>query len=208
MRAIAILLLVAASGWFFRYASEVVRPVHEAIEYNLVQHPEFIPQASDVRLISSGFDNLLADFYWLSAIQYVGENAVTAEYKRFLFEMLNLVTDLNPAFTAPYEVGLLLLPDMNPRVENFTKEEQLTNVQKAVKLGEKGMATTCDAKKIEMILAEPDLAQVWTNPEYKNPCKNSMVPYYLAYVEYYNLKHADKASRYYRIAAAGEDAPL
>lgn len=137
MRTLAILLLVAASGWFFHYASENTRPVHKAIEYNLVQHPEFIPQAGDVRLVASGFDNMIADFYWLSAIQYVGENALSADYKRYLYEMLSLVTDLNPAFTTPYEVGLLLLPDINPNYEKFNKEEAERNVQKAVWLGEK-----------------------------------------------------------------------
>ncbi|MDQ1344009.1 MAG: hypothetical protein QG650_729 [Patescibacteria group bacterium] len=207
MKTIAILCLVAVSVGFFRYANENARPVHKAIELRLVEHPEFIPQANDVRLVSSGFDNLLADFYWLSAIQYVGANALSAEYKRYLYEMLNLVTDLNPAFTTPYEVGLLLLPDINPQVEHFTKTEQDKNVLKAVWLGEKGIKTSCDAEKIKNILAEPELAKVWTDPAYRNPCKNSMIPYYLAYVEYYNLKHADKASDYYRIAAAGEDAP-
>lgn len=207
MRIVALLLFLAVSGWFFQYAAQNTRPVHLAVEYRLVQHPEFIPQAGDVRLIASGFDNMIADFYWLSAIQYVGENALSAEYKRYLYEMLMLVTDLNPAFTTPYEVGLLLLPDINPNYEKFNKEEAEKNVQKAVWLGEKGIATTCDAKKIEKILAEPVLAKVWTDPQYENPCSNSMIPYYLAYVEYYNRKNADKASDYYRIAAAGKDAP-
>lgn len=207
MKTVAILLLVAASGWFFRYGAEAARPVHQAIEQRLIQHPEFIPKAEDVRLIASGFDNLIADFYWLSAIQYVGENAVSAQYKRFLYEMLALVTDLNPAFTTPYEVGLLLLPDMNPRYETFTKEEQDRNILKAVWLGEKGMDLTCDKAKIKKILAEPELSKVWTSPEYRDPCANSMIPYYLAYVEYYNRKNSDKASDYYRIAAANQDAP-
>lgn len=132
MRTVALLLLVAASGWFFQYAAKETRTVHLNIEYRLVQHPEFIPKAEDVRLISSGFDNVIADFYWLSAIQYVGENALSAEYKRFLYEMLSLVTDLNPAFTTPYEVGLLLLPDINPNVEKFNKTEADMNIQKAV----------------------------------------------------------------------------
>ena len=69
------------------------------------------------------------------------------------------------------------------------------------------MRTTCDAKKVEKILAEPVLSKVWTDPQYANPCSNSMIPYYLAYVEYYNRKNANKASDYYRIAAAGKDAP-
>lgn len=207
MRIVAFLLLVVASGWFFLTASEANRPVHLAIEERLIQHPEFIPEAGTLRLVSSGFDNLIADFFWLSAIQYVGENAVSAEYKRFLYEMLSLVTDMNPAFTTPYEVGLLLLPDMNPRYETFTKEEQDKNVLKAVWLGEKGMELTCDKEKMKKILAEEELSKVWTDPQYKNPCSNAMIPYYLAYVEYYNRKNADKASEYYRIAAANEDSP-
>lgn len=132
MRTVALLLLVAASGWFFQFASNETRNVHLNIEYRLVQHPEFIPKAEDVRLAASGFDNLIADFYWLSAIQYVGENAASAEYKRFLYEMLSLVTDLNPAFTTPYEIGLLLLPDVNPNVEKLNPAETEMNVQKAV----------------------------------------------------------------------------
>lgn len=207
MRIVALLLLVAASGWFFQYSAKATRPVHQAIEFRLVQHPEFIPKAEDLRIIASGFDNVIADFYWLSAIQYVGENAVSAEYKRFLYEMLVLVTDLNPAFTTPYEVGLLLLPDINPNYEKFNKEDAERNVLKAVWLGERGIAATCDAEKIKKILAEPVLAKVWTDAQHQNPCSNSMVPYYLAYVEYYNRKNADKASDYYRIAAAGKDAP-
>ncbi len=206
-RIFAFLLIVTASGWFFRFSAETSREVHSAIEDRLIEHPEFIPQARELRIVSSGFDNLIADYFWLSAIQYVGENAVTAEYKRYLYEMLALVTDLNPAFTTPYEVGLLLLPDMNPRYETFTKEEQEKNVLKAVWLGEKGMELSCDKEKIRGILAEPELSNVWKDPQYENPCANSMVPYYLAYVEYYNRKNAAKASEYYRIAAANKDAP-
>lgn len=150
---------------------------------------------------------MVADFYWLSAIQYVGENALSSAYKKYLYEMLNLVTDLSPAFEYPYEIGLLLLPEVNPRYEKLSETEIQANIEKAVKLGEKGLKYSCDPKKTAAILSETELSKIWTEEKYADPCGNAMIPYYLAYVEYWNRKNADKASDYYRIAAANRDAP-
>jgi hypothetical protein len=50
----------------------------------VVDHPEFIPTAASVRFTSAGFDALIADLYWLGAIQYIGGNAIGAEYKQYL----------------------------------------------------------------------------------------------------------------------------
>lgn len=207
LKPLAFIAFVVISGWLFHVSSIQEKTFHDVVERNLVKHPEFIPAASDVRLASSGFDNMIADLYWLSAIQYVGENAIAADYKKYLYEMLTLVTDLHPHFTTPYEVGLLLLPEMNARYETISDEQQKANIEKGIMLGERGMQRTCDAEKIRKILAEPELSQVWQNPAYKNPCANSMIPYYLAYVEYFDRHDPTKSSDYYRISAAGEDAP-
>lgn len=207
LKPFAILAVVVASGWLFHLSSIREKAFHDTVAQNLVTHPEFIPAANDVRLVSSGFDNMIADFYWLSAIQYVGENAFGADYKKYLYELLTLVTDLHPHFTTPYEVGLLLLPEMNARYETITDAQQKANIEKGIMLGERGMSRTCDAAKISRILAEPELAKVWTDPSYANPCANPMLPYYLAYVEYYDKQNPEKSSDYYRIAAANSDAP-
>ena len=70
------------------------------------------------------------------------------------------------------------------------------------------MRLTCDSAKVEAIKNEPELSQVWTNEKYKNPCQNPMIPYFLAYVEYWSLKNAKASSEYYKIASANTDAPV
>lgn len=77
----------------------------------------------------------MADFYWLSAIQYIGSNAIGSEYKKYLFAMLELVTDLNPYFTFPYQIGELLLPSYNERYENLSEEEIRKNTEQAIQIG-------------------------------------------------------------------------
>jgi hypothetical protein len=69
------------------------------------------------------------------------------------------------------------------------------------------METTCNKEKIEKISKEFDLKKLLSNEEYKNPCRDAMIPYYLAYVYYWNLHDGANASKYYRITMANEDAP-
>jgi hypothetical protein len=53
----------------------------------------------------------------LKTIQYIGSNAVSAEYKKYLYSMINLITDLSPDFEKPYVIGESLLPEYNYRYE-------------------------------------------------------------------------------------------
>ncbi len=208
MKAIAVLLITVLGGWFFLWdATTVARVAHVRVRDGFVRHPEFIPDASYVKLVSSGFDSLLADLYWLSSIQYIGANVLEAEYKKYLYQLLNLVTDLDERFDYPYELGLLLLPSYNTRYEHFTEDERKFNVDQAVELGKKGLRRSCDAVKVRRILDEEDLERVLTSPELANPCRNPMIPYYLGYVEYWNRKDAKASSDYYKLAAANSDAP-
>lgn len=207
-KTIAVLLLVALSGWFFHWdASNLARQSHATVRDSLVRHPEFIPDAQYVKLVASGFEPLVSDLYWLASIQYIGSNVMEAEYKKYLYQMLNLVTDLDEYFDYPYELGLLLLPSFNTRYESFTEGERKFNVDQAAELGEKGMRRGCDAMKLRMILDEEDLDKVIRSPEFAEPCRNPMIPYYLGYVEYWNRKDAKAASDYYKIAAAHKSAP-
>jgi len=72
---------------------------------------------------------LKADWYWLQAVQYIGGNALESEYKKYLFEVLDLITDLNPYFEKPYIVGQLLIPSYNQRYESLTTDEQNKYIQ-------------------------------------------------------------------------------
>lgn len=133
-RIIVTLVSIACFSGFFLVNWQVNYPIHREIRANIVNHPEFIPDVQTVRIASSGYDNLVADAYWLSAIQYIGSNAVSAEYKKYLYVMINLITDLNPYFTYPYRIGLLLIPDTNERYETLSKEEVKKNNNDAILL--------------------------------------------------------------------------
>jgi len=43
--------------------------------------------------------------------------------------MLDIITDLNPYFIHPYKIGMLLLPDYNPRYEDADKEKEMKYVK-------------------------------------------------------------------------------
>jgi hypothetical protein len=56
---------------------------------------------------------------------------LAAEYKKYLYKILNLVTDLNPYFEHPYVIGQLLLPDYNYRYEKLDDKEQEKHINEA-----------------------------------------------------------------------------
>ncbi len=150
---------------------------------------------------------LIADFYWLSTIQYIGSNVLSSEYKRYLFTLTNLITDLSPHFTYPVQITLLLLPEVNERYETISKEEAEKHVQEALMLWEKTIRANCDMKKVEHIQSMYDLNTLLSEESLKNPCSDPLIPYYLAYVSYWNHHDPEKASFYYRLSAMNEDGP-
>ncbi len=177
------------------------------IKRAFVDHPEFIPSSEMTGLSSGGFQNIIADSYWLSAIQYIGSNALGSEYKAYLYAMLDLITDLNPHFTFPYQIGELLLPSYNERYERLSEVEIQKNTDQAIRIGLKGIKNNCDATKVEKARNEYDLKKLWTDETYKNACRDPMIPYYLAYIYYWNLRDGRGSSEYYRIASTNTDAP-
>ena len=177
------------------------------IQQNVVNHPDNLPESNLAQMTSIGFKNLKADWYWLQAVQYIGWNALESEYKKYLFEVLDLITDLNPYFEKPYIVGQLLIPSYNQRYESLSTNEQEKYVQQWVDLGLKWVSNFCDMEKVDLILKEENLAEIWQNETYKNPCKSYAPAYYLAFIYHFYLDDSLAASRYYKIAAANDDSP-
>jgi tetratricopeptide (TPR) repeat protein len=84
-----------------------------------------------------GFNGLIADWYWISALQYLGKKAVANQGKfsyndlkplnpKQLYPLLDTATTLDPKFVAVYSYGAIILP-------SFDEE-------KAIKIAEKGIA--------------------------------------------------------------------
>jgi tetratricopeptide (TPR) repeat protein len=118
--------------------------------------PYLGPEAA--RRLTAGFGGLAADWYWLSALQYVGrkieEQAQTAPGQvsptveldrlkavnpRVLVRLFELITTLDPRFTAVYEFGAVVLPAVD--------------VQAAVALLEKGIQANPDQWYLHQQLA-------------------------------------------------------
>ncbi len=176
---------------------------------NSVNHPEFIPDSKIAKITAFWFKQIKADFYWLSTIQYIGSNAVSAEYKKYLYKMINLITDLSPDFEKPYTIGESLLPDYNYRYERWTENEKNVNLNilQGEQIGLKWMKQFCDMKKIDLIEKENNLLKIGKDEKYKNPCRSYNIPFNLAYIKFFYQNDWKNASKYYKITSAIDDSP-
>lgn len=133
------LLLAAAAAAFF-----VIFYLSNYIQANRVVLPKEFEDA-DLSLQGKrlkgwalGSEGLLADWYWINALQYIGGKIVrsneeiiniddlTALNPRLLYPMLDNATDLDPKFMAAYSYGAIVLPAIDPN--------------QAIALTEKGIA--------------------------------------------------------------------
>lgn len=85
-----------------------------------------------------GSEGLIADWYWILSLQYIGKKIVENQdtdiniddlrslNPRLLYPYLDNATDLDPKFYAAYSYGAIVLPAIDP--------------QKAIELTEKGIA--------------------------------------------------------------------
>ena len=92
-----------------------------------------VPSPEAVRLVSLGFDKLLADCYWLSFIGYYGDTEARQKDKYLLADRyLDLITSLDPEFIQPYWFVA------------FTVGNDQKNPQRASEILEKGIAANQD----------------------------------------------------------------
>jgi len=94
-----------------------------------------------LRGYSFGAEGLVADWYWMRALNYLGTKMVNAGFNpgmqdlrplnpRLLYPMLDNASTLDPRFMTIYNYGATVLPDIDP--------------QQAIKLIEKGIANNPD----------------------------------------------------------------
>jgi len=109
----------------------------------------FTPEPEYVKMMSLGFNELAADIYWIRTVLYFGRRIEVDDHKyfeeilrgeilddtsfiqwkrdvayrfRYLYKMLDIVTDLNPYFLIPYTFGGLYLsllaerPDLSVKI--------------------------------------------------------------------------------------------
>lgn len=99
-------------------------------------------QGKKLKGYSLGAEGLIADWYWMQSLQYLGGKLVdsrdetiriddlTALNPRLLYPYLENATELDPKFTAAYSFGAIVLPGIDP--------------SKAIELTEKGIRNNPD----------------------------------------------------------------
>jgi tetratricopeptide (TPR) repeat protein len=76
----------------------------------------FVPPSTAARWMSLGHPTLLANLWWLRAVQYIGDPHANARGWERLYPTVDLVTDLDPGHGYAYQVAGTLLGSLN-RVE-------------------------------------------------------------------------------------------
>lgn len=206
IKKVLIFFLIIFLLWGFYFINEKNYTKIKEAKNIVVQHPELLPKKEIVKHTSFWFSHLRADMYWLETIQYIGGNAIESEYKKYLFAILDLITELNPFFEKPYIIGQLLLPSYNFRYENLSQEEQEIHIKQAEMIGLKWIQNFCDENKIQLIKQENNLEKIWNDKIYKNPCKTSNIAFWQAFLYYFYLKNPQESAYFYKIAAAHDDA--
>lgn len=97
-----------------------------------------------------GAEGLIADWYWMNSLQYMGGKISSVGLEslnlddlrplnpRLLYPYLNNATDLDPRFMAPYSYGATILPAIDP--------------QQAIALTEKGIANNPEHWRLHQYL--------------------------------------------------------
>jgi len=105
----------------------VLSPLSDLVASRKPQLPESYNDADlfvkgrELKGFVLGTDSLVADWYWMRALQYIGDKVVNSKEDlrlddlrslnpRLLYPMLDSATDLDPHFIAPYAYGAMVLP--------------------------------------------------------------------------------------------------
>jgi hypothetical protein len=77
----------------------------------------YVRSGAAMRRVALSFDALLADVYWIRALQHYGGERLTRDRPRtydLLYPLLDLTTSLDPYFTVAYRYGAIFLSEPPP----------------------------------------------------------------------------------------------
>ena len=69
----------------------------------------YYPSGVAVRQAALGYETAAADLTWLRGIQYYGEHRLTDQKYELIGHVMDIVTELDPAFTQPYVFGAFVM---------------------------------------------------------------------------------------------------
>jgi len=81
----------------------------------------YLPQGEYLRGAVLGYEQVVADFLWIQAIQAMGERKVTEEAGHWIYRALEVITTLDPKFVRVYEAGGIALVTLVVLVEESNR---------------------------------------------------------------------------------------
>jgi tetratricopeptide (TPR) repeat protein len=103
-------------------------------------------QGSRLKGFALGAEGLLADWYWIRSLQYIGGKIVRTEFEqlniddlrslnpRLLYPLLDNATDLDPSYMAAYSYGAVMLPAIDTELAIRLTEKGIRDNPKAWRL--------------------------------------------------------------------------
>jgi hypothetical protein len=89
-----------------------------------IQRPEksmevymYIPSGDFLKPFTLGFNQVIADYFWIKTVGYFGEHLMSDRHYPWLYHMLDLVTSLDSHFIWPYYFGGITLSLETQQVE-------------------------------------------------------------------------------------------
>jgi len=134
-----VLLAIIIIGCGLVYVLSDVMEATRAKLDTAVEDEDLYLSSQRIKTLSGDFNGLVADWYWINSLQYIGRKIIKAQDEgtlnindmrplnpRLLYPMLDRTTTLDPNYRVAYTYGAVVLPAIN--------EEE------AIKLTEKGIA--------------------------------------------------------------------
>ncbi len=198
-------------GSFFTVSSYIWENKFYPVYRNLYDYrrltPEIFPSSFTLKLLSVGHFTTYANIMWVELIQFVGDNIWNNLYLDFSHKILGNITDLSPYFDEAYELDLLFTPLVYADYKDDTTADEYQKIERAIQHGKEWMKLLCDEEKIAKISEISYGNVLWSRTDLINPCKNGMIPYYIAYHYSNDLGMNEDASYYYKIASMQTDTP-
>jgi tetratricopeptide (TPR) repeat protein len=131
-------MALIAMGFVFVYFLSSYVETHRVNLPEAYEDEDLTLEGKRLKGFVMGADGLVADWYWMRSLQYIGGKIVkqdlnninlddlTSLNPRLLYPMLDISTELDPHFVAPFSYGATVLPAID--------------AQKAIALTEKGIA--------------------------------------------------------------------
>lgn len=102
------------------YTIQINIDIHKGIEQRV---EEFIrlPNGEYLKPLTLGYEQLVSDIIWLSAIQVIGDKVVTSMGYDWVYHALDVVTTLDPKFSYAYQLGGITLSTLGKRPDLSNK---------------------------------------------------------------------------------------